>query len=497
MTAQTLETEAPAPSRAWLRAALIGGLALLAGFVSWERMQLARLTPLWFDEAWTLAVAMTPDWKSFLHEAYNDTNGPLYYLIARLWRMVAGSSDLALRLPGLAAVALAAAAPLLRRTPGLGLEARLTWGAMLFGWWGMGELLAGRCYGPLLAATAFQLIAFARLIEKPSLGRAFEWCAIGAAAILLQYYAVFLVGVQGLTYLALKRGQAARTWPALIAFAPTGAWIAFHLPRLKAFSDTAVAWHPKIGLAGAEGLAAYTVNPASPLAAIAVAVVLAAALLLSRGAKPAEGPEPAREAWIAALTSLAALALILVSGALKPSLTSRYMVGMAPGLLLAILLVARSTARARLAYAALALLYLGIAARPSAYADTLKTGAPYGYEVGSDALIAERVSDLVFVWDHEIAGVMDPASLARVGGVFFQRAGAPVRVTALAPKPGEDPNRLALAAARGDRPGIIWLYNRDGRTAAATHPPAIAKLDPSWTCEHTGDARAGTLTCHR
>ena len=496
MTAQAMETGAQTAAPARLRAVAIGLGLVLAGVIGLERLWLARATPLWFDEAWTLAVATTPDWKSFLHEAYNDTNGPLYYALMRAWRLVAGPSDLALRLPGLMAVALAGALPLMRRTPGLSFEARLTWGAMIFGWWGMGELLAGRCYGPLLAAATFQCIAFARVLEKPSLGRAFEWCAIGAAAMLLQYYAVFLVAAQGLTYLVLKRSQAVKTWPALLAFAPTLGWMAYHFPRLKAFADGAVAWHPKIGLAGAEGLAAYTINPVSPLMTVAVALVLAGALLWRRTGRD-EAAAPAREAWAVAISAVAALVLVLVSGMLKPSLTARYMVGFAPGVLLAVLLLARASARAHLAYAALAILYLGAAARPAGLTEALKIGAPYGYEVASDSLMAARVTDVVFVWDHEIVGVMDPASLARVGGVFFQRAGAPVRVSAIAPRPGEDVNRLALAAASGERPGIIWLFNRRGRTAAATHPPAIVQTDPRWTCERVGDDMAGTLACRR
>jgi hypothetical protein len=481
---------------AWLRLAVIGLGLLLAAAIGMERLWLARSTPLWFDEAWTLAVATTPDWRSFLHEAYNDTSGPLYYLLIRAWRLVAGPSDLALRLPGLAAVALAGAAPLMRRIRGLSFEARLTWAAMIFGWWGMGELLAGRCYGPLLAAATFQCIAFARVLEKPTLGRAFEWCAIGAAAVLLQYYAVFLMAAQGVAYLAWRRGAAAKTWPALIAFAPTLGWMAYHYPRLKAFADGAVAWHPKIGPAEAWSLSAYTVNPVSPLVTGAVALVLAVVLLWSRTRRD-EPKDPASEVWIVAVSGLAALALVLVSGMLKPSLTARYMVGLAPAVLLAVVLCARSSARAHLAYGLLALLYLGVAARPAGLVDALKIGAPYGYEVASDGLIAARVTDLVFVWDHEIAGVMNPASLVRAGGVFFQRADAPVRVTTIAPRPGEDANRLALAAATGDHPGIIWLYNRNGRTAAREHPPAIASIDPRWTCERVGDETAGTLSCRR
>ena len=86
--------------------ALVCAAALAIGV---ERAWLAHVQPLWFDEAWTLSVATTPDWKSFVTEAYNDVNAPLYYGVMRLWTMVAGASDDALRLPGLLAVVAAGA----------------------------------------------------------------------------------------------------------------------------------------------------------------------------------------------------------------------------------------------------------------------------------------------------------------------------------------------------------------------------------------------------
>jgi len=92
---------------------------------------------------------------------------------------------------------------------------------------------------------------------------------------------------------------------------------------------------------------------------------------------------------------------------------------------------------------------------------------------------------------------MAPASMRRVGAVFFRRAGYPARVTPLAVGPGDDANALALAAATGAHPGIIWIYNRDSPTAARGHPPAIAARDPRWRCQRTGDATVGSLACWR
>ena len=121
--------------------ALIGVACALIGA---ERIWLALVQPLWFDESWTAALAATPDWRSLLDEAYNDINAPLYYGLMRLWTGLAGPSDIALRIPGLVALAAAGAIPIFVRIPGLKLEARLTWGVLIFAWWGVSIFLLGR-----------------------------------------------------------------------------------------------------------------------------------------------------------------------------------------------------------------------------------------------------------------------------------------------------------------------------------------------------------------
>ncbi|MDB5464607.1 MAG: hypothetical protein JWP23_2996, partial [Phenylobacterium sp.] len=258
--------------------ALVGVAVVAIGI---ERTWLAHVQPLWFDEAWTLSVATTPDWKSFVGEAYNDVNAPLYYALMRLWTMAAGASDFALRLPGLLAVIAAGLIPLASRIKGLSLEARLTWGVAIFGWWGVGLFLNGRCYGPLLALSVLQAIAFARLLERPSQRDAWLWCALAAAAVLTQYMAAIPAAAQGLVYLAAFRKQAFRTWPALLAFAPMLGWMAFHAPRLRAFSGADVAWHPLVTPATALQFTAFTVNPSTPLGLALAALLIAATLLMA------------------------------------------------------------------------------------------------------------------------------------------------------------------------------------------------------------------------
>lgn len=474
-----------------LAATVVAVLAVAA--IGAERLWLAAVQPLWFDESWTLAVAATPDWRSMVHEAWVDVNAPLYYALARAWTQLAGVSDLALRLPGLLAVAAAAAIPLVRPPEGLTRTSRLALGAMLFAWWGVDIFLTGRCYGLLLALAVAQTLLYAELLRAPSMRRALAWSAVAALAILTHYYALVLAAVQGLAYLALKRRAALRTWPAASAFAPAFAWLAWHLPRLQAFAGADVAWHGTLGASDIGELAAFTLNPSAPLVGLAAAG-LAAAAALPAGRKEAPGSSPL---VAAALVSLAALVLTLATGVLRPSLTARYLIPTVPGLLLGLVLCAQASRWPRAAPLALAGVWLATALRPAAFEAGLHNVAPYGFEKASEVVAAHGARNVVFAWDHEATRIMPQATLQRVGEVFFQRAGEPVRVTPLVARPGDDLSAAALAAAKGERPGIIWIYNRTGRTAAAAHPPRIAELDPRWRCERIGDDQVGSLACWR
>ncbi|WP_297695363.1 hypothetical protein [Phenylobacterium sp.] len=465
-------------------------LAILA--LAAARLWLAAAQPLWFDEAWSLMVATTPDWRSLVHEALNDVNAPLGYALLRAWTTLAGPSDFALRLPALAAVSAAGVLPLLWRS-GPRREARLAWAVMIFTWWGADAFLAGRAYGLLLALSTAQLIAFAELLRKPRLGSALLWAVLGALAILTHYYALIITAVQGLSFLALRRREALRAWPAALAFLPAFGWIALHAPRLLAFAGADVAWHRIVGPGQALVMAAATLDPSAPLVGFGVALAVIAAAVLARGRDDRLPPPP----WIAAGASLAALALTLVSGALHPSLTGRYLIPTVPGLLLGLALCAERAARPRLLLAALSAVWLATALRPDAILRDLRDPSPYGFEAASEVLMRHGARDVVFAWDHEVTRLMPASTLERLGSVFFRRAGYRVRVQPLIVRPGDDVNVRALAAATGPQPGLIWIYNRAGRTAARTHPPAITRLDPRWSCQRIGDATVGSLACWR
>jgi hypothetical protein len=189
-----------------LRVAMIALALAATALLAVERVWLAAVQPLWFDEAWALMAARTPTWGALVHEALTDVNAPLYYALLRAWTRVAGFSDLALRAPGLLSLTVAGLAPLIARTRRLPFEGRLAWSTLLYAWWGVNIFQAGRCYGLLVALSTLQCLVFADLVRAPNAKRALAWCALSSVAILTHYYALFVTAAQGLIYLvALPR----------------------------------------------------------------------------------------------------------------------------------------------------------------------------------------------------------------------------------------------------------------------------------------------------
>lgn len=478
-----------------------GALGLAALVLGAARLWFAAHEPLWFDEAFTLSIVSRPDGPSFWRQVYLDSNGPAFYLIERFWSGIAGRSDLALRIPTLLAVWVAGALPLLVPLKGLSRMARATWAVMIFAWWGVGFFLDARCYGLLLMAATGQCLAYGRVMAAPTLRRALMWMTLGALGVLLHYYMLFLVLTQGLIYLGRHRMAAVRTWPAVLVFAPVATWILRHAPRLADYSRLAAIWHPPVGARSALDLSAFVIGPGQPLMLAIVAMILIGGVLIGRlrpgtAADEDRTPEPALILTVAA--GVAAFALMLIFGVFGSGLSPRYMIPLAPSLLLGVVLIARAGPRARLTYLALIVVYLGAQARPALDALSAPKRLPrYEFETGSALLAAHGVRNVVFVWDHELAPIMDAATLSQVGGTFFDRARRPVSVRPLVVPPDQDANRLILDAAQGDRPGLIWMFNRAGHTSARRFPPAIAKLDPRWVCDEQGDGTAGALACYR
>jgi hypothetical protein len=427
------------------------------------RFSVGRHYPLWFDETWTGALSADRDFHTFYGDVLNDANGPLYYVASWLWATAFGVSNVSLRslaaVFGLLAPLVALRAPLDRTT-------RWTWCAMLACWvQGLVYSQDARCYTLVLLLSVGSGIAFLRLLQAPSNGRAAWWCALSALAILTHYYAALPALLQGATYVSVHRPAALRSWPAALVLLPLLGWMALHGPRVLLYSRNDVAWYPLM----TRDLAwyAFTWVWGRPKAILVLCLAVAAALAR------APGPDPEQRApWLLVLTALAATAFLLGFGALHRSFTERYLTSFIPGLLLAPVLVCCDPRR-KFRPAPLVLIgaaFLGVFAwarrheMPSQYV--------YGFEPASAWIAEAQPQQVVFFWDNPLAKIQAPASLARVGGFFFARAKQPLEVRPLAPPPNADPNDLMAAATSQPKVATLWIYDLNVHaTAAQRWPP--------------------------
>lgn len=497
LTAAT-ETSAPPAARSTPQRLLTALVAVGAVLVLAQRLWLGG-SPLWLDETWTGMIAGQDSWLGFWREAWLDCNAPLYYLVMHGWQMMAGQSDWAMRAPSLVFVALAGLAPLFWRPPGLSRTAAMVWAALIWCWWpGFAISIEARAYGLLLLVSVAQTIAYAALLERPDLRRATVWCGLAALSILTHYYAVYLAALQGVLYLFLRRGEAARTWPAALLFAPAFGWLAVHLPRLADYARPDVAWYVPIGVRDFLSSLAYLVGPSSFGFIPALAALLIGGVIVGRRigpAEPDEPPAPGRHLAWAAATGLITFALLIGLSLIRPLVTERYFTPLVAPVLLGVVLLAGRGRRAHLTYLAVTALFLAAMLTPAAQEKRLERRALYGFAQPSEFLMDARPTTLVFAWDHPAAKILDDRSLAQLGGWFFHRAGMEPATVAVKLAPNEDPNPKLLAAARGDRPAILWIYNKGRKSAARDYPPRIADLAPDWRCMHIEDGPRGVIAC--
>lgn len=474
-------------SRPWIGGALLGMLGTLA-----LRVWVGRDLPLWLDESWTGMIATQPDQHAFWREAWLDCNPPLYYGLMALWTKVAGSSDLALRLPSLICVTLAPLLPLWGRLPGLSAPARITW-ALLLALWGPGFEVAAdaRGYGLLYLLSVAQLLAFVALMIAPDRRRATLWAAFSALAGLTHYHALLGAGLQGLMLIWQHRARALTLWPAALAFVPTFGWLAIHAPRLADYARPDVAWYEAM----TSDLAAGFVRYALGLTGAGIALVLIGlgigAAWRHRSGRPSKAQDAIRVWQVAAMISLLGLGVELGLSSLKPMLTDRYLVPLVPSLLLGLVLLVQHWLRG-VGLAALVALYAGML-HPAEDRAKLIAKTRYGFAPASAFIAEQNPRRLIFVWDHPAAHILDPGSVSKLGGFFLARAGHALPVAAVTLSPRDDANRR-LPAVAGDTGGIIWIYNRARASSARQNPPRPS----AWAGRHclwSPGRWVGTLAC--
>jgi mannosyltransferase len=194
---------------------------------------LARVATLdvqsfWSDEAATVDV-LRHSFRGMLDAVWDgESTPPLFYVLAWLWSKLAGTGEVALRLPsallGTATVPVVAA---LARRAAAGAVGGAGGGHVAAGGWGVpdraavaGAALAAlsplmvwygqeaRAYALLMLLTAAATLALLRVLEEPSRARLAVWAALAVAAFWSHHFAIFVVVGQAGWALWLLRGRA-------------------------------------------------------------------------------------------------------------------------------------------------------------------------------------------------------------------------------------------------------------------------------------------------
>ena len=502
------DTATEASASPTIAAGLAIGVLILATTIA--RFVFRVGAPLWLDEVWTGMIASQRSFSNFVRQCYFDVNAPLYYLVEWLWRPIGGLSNTGLRLPS---ALFASLAPLIALAPSrrIPLGVRTIWAGLLACWLpGFIFATEARCYALMLLLAVANTLTFAEIVESPRLGAVFAWAAISSLLILTHYFAAPLVACQGLVFLGLWRRLGLKAWPALIAFAPSFAEMAWHASVLRSFARAGPADASAPRPQDLPDIVQFLVGGA-PLIWVIVMCLLAGVIMSRlRGKKAQLGYSSLagdRGLWIVAATSVGSVILCvavyqvcLAASFARPLLVVRYFTAAAPGVLLGLALLVRRgavlwaptpfivlTAQAAIAFAVL------LGGSPKAQ--------PISFERAADALMNAGVTQVEFLWDDRGAtgeGVRrhDHDAFSQVGGFFFHRAGRPISSDNVSLAPGQDPNQVLLDRARKNDAAILWLYNTDvGTTAALKFPPRITQIDPHWRCRDFGTGATHTLAC--
>ncbi len=459
--------------------------------------------PFWLDEAWTGATILQPDVQHLFHQVYLDWNAPLYPFLMYGWGKLLGYSDFALRFPSLL---FGIATPLLiacdRRGAGLEDGERLTWAAMLSIWfpaiWFSQE---ARCYSLLLLVCTGQALALGRLIARPDISKACQWAAWSSLAILIHYHAVFVTLTQGLVYLIVCRKQALKTWLAAIVFAPTFAWILFHLPRVLEFPRLGKVWYSTLQFQDTVAFFLFLCGtPALPL----VFALSVAAGARSRGNARASFPNSrpsSIEARAIVAASVAAFALVILIGLFRPFIVPRYLIPIAPGITLGVVLLWKFCNPPW----AHSLRTLVVACFCASIVTTVKVAlnpispSIFSYETAANDLAARGITNLVFAWDNPTSPAIDRSTFEALGRFFFDRLDRQVAVTPVnLQASGTDASAALLERVHSTNTAILWLFDLNVHdTVARTMPPRIESLDPSWICHNYAPDNFGVIACYQ
>jgi mannosyltransferase len=253
------------------------GLVLLLGALL--RFATLDVQSLWYDEAITAHLLQMHLGDMLRAIPDSESSPPLYYVLAWLWAQVAGTGEVGLRaLPALFGTATipvvwAIAGKLAGARAALFAAALVAVNPMLV--WFSQE---ARAYSLLALLAACSALLWLRALEAPRAGRLLAWGAVAGLALATHYYAIFLVGPQGLWLAWRVPGRRERVAAVAIPLAAAAALAPLALSQR---SNDSAAFIGESGLAHRllqvpkQFLVGYDA-PAEKLLAIASAVALLA-----------------------------------------------------------------------------------------------------------------------------------------------------------------------------------------------------------------------------
>jgi hypothetical protein len=464
---------------------LFFAVAVVLGFVC--RVTAGWGLPLWFDETFTGTIAAQKGFADLVRWCLSELTGPAFYFPMWLWVKVAGSSDVALRAP---ALAFSFITPLIIAFWGHpDRTIRLFWATLILLWEPvLAVATEARPYPQLLFLCTLQSIVFMRVQRSPSRRNATAWAIVASLALLTHYYAILVVGLQGLAIVVCQRHAWKHLLPAVLPFCVAAIWIAFHLNFLMGFAETrATSYAPM-------PLAALLLFPICLLGAGLHGFAIFALLIgtAPRWWKSARSLSPeAQMVWIGAIATV----ILFISGTYRATVMPRYFTPAIPAILLGIAYWAYAlrnkgkymvlTMFALFFFAMVRSLVLG------SYDLRFDERRYFQIETASDWLLERNPERLHFLWSTPTGAFSNPKNLADVAGFFFARSGHPVQV--IVAKGSKDYNRL-LGEAAGNHPSAAILWVSDN-TLPATERPALEGKFPGWTCRDFGGEGALIYAC--
>jgi len=301
-------------------------LALLVGVGALLRAPLLH-EGLWRDEASTYYDAVTPTLRAALALiARTDLTPPAYFLVERAWAHVAGTGEIALKLPsfayGLALIVTTYALGRAAATSSVGLVAA-TFACVSQPAIALSAQARAYAFAGLLAA--LMLAAYARAVREPRAARSLAW--FGAFAVLLvyaHYMGCVLVALLAIATppLLWRRGEARRLPAFALAFALVAVAYAPWIPTMLAHAHNGAPWAPSASFLDRFGNDFGNLLPFASrhgqilIAFAAAALTWVVVALVRRGRRAAGTPGPMLVLVARSRTSVRVVAGLVAAGLL-------------------------------------------------------------------------------------------------------------------------------------------------------------------------------------